>query len=107
MNDLSGSSFCPTETNRVDNVELRSLRARASQACNALLNLQIEIDDPATLYEQEAYRNKKRCAAFPFETGIRFRRKTDFFPEEDTTKCEDPLGSHFENENDFESKKNQ
>ncbi|GFV85088.1 uncharacterized protein TNCV_3320261 [Trichonephila clavipes] len=30
--------------------------------------------------------NKKRCAAFPFETGIRFRRKTDFFPEEDTTK---------------------
>ncbi|GFS70573.1 poly polymerase [Trichonephila clavipes] len=30
--------------------------------------------------------NKKRCAAFPFETGIHFRRKTDFFPEEDTTK---------------------
>ncbi|GFX99044.1 hypothetical protein TNCV_4809921 [Trichonephila clavipes] len=30
--------------------------------------------------------NKKRCAAVPFETGIHFRRKTDFFPEEDTTK---------------------
>ncbi|GFV66994.1 uncharacterized protein TNCV_356801 [Trichonephila clavipes] len=30
--------------------------------------------------------NKKRCAAFPFETGIHFRRRTDFFPEEDTTK---------------------
>ncbi|GFU71934.1 poly polymerase [Trichonephila clavipes] len=30
--------------------------------------------------------NKKRCAAFPFETGIHCRRKTDFFPEEDTTK---------------------
>ncbi|GFX19039.1 hypothetical protein TNCV_323431 [Trichonephila clavipes] len=30
--------------------------------------------------------NKKRCAAFPFETGIHFRQKTDFFPEEDTTK---------------------
>ncbi|GFW83071.1 poly polymerase [Trichonephila clavipes] len=30
--------------------------------------------------------NKKRCAAFPFETGIHFRRKTDFFSEEDTTK---------------------
>ncbi|GFW42815.1 hypothetical protein TNCV_474051 [Trichonephila clavipes] len=30
--------------------------------------------------------NKKRCAAFPFETRIHFRRKTDFFPEEDTTK---------------------
>ncbi|GFX10332.1 poly polymerase [Trichonephila clavipes] len=30
--------------------------------------------------------NKKRCAAFPFETGFHFRRKTDFFPEEDTTK---------------------
>ncbi|GFU35885.1 hypothetical protein TNCV_4030001 [Trichonephila clavipes] len=30
--------------------------------------------------------NKMRCAAFPFETGIHFRRKTDFFPEEDTTK---------------------
>ncbi|GFU16384.1 poly polymerase [Trichonephila clavipes] len=30
--------------------------------------------------------NKTRCAAFPFETGIHFRRKTDFFPEEDTTK---------------------
>ncbi|GFV96317.1 uncharacterized protein TNCV_2868961 [Trichonephila clavipes] len=30
--------------------------------------------------------NKMRCAAFPFETGIDFRRKTDFFPEEDTTK---------------------
>ncbi|GFV70703.1 hypothetical protein TNCV_2022671 [Trichonephila clavipes] len=30
--------------------------------------------------------NKKRCAAFPFETGIHHRRKTDFFPEEDTTK---------------------
>ncbi|GFW09141.1 poly polymerase [Trichonephila clavipes] len=30
--------------------------------------------------------NKKRCAAFPIETGIHFRRKTDFFPEEDTTK---------------------
>ncbi|GFV55103.1 poly polymerase [Trichonephila clavipes] len=30
--------------------------------------------------------NKKRCAAFPFETGIHFRRKTDFFTEEDTTK---------------------
>ncbi|GFV90448.1 angiotensin-converting enzyme [Trichonephila clavipes] len=30
--------------------------------------------------------NKKRCAAFPFETGIHFRRKSDFFPEEDTTK---------------------
>ncbi|GFX49345.1 poly polymerase [Trichonephila clavipes] len=29
--------------------------------------------------------NKKRCAAFPFETGIHFWRKTDFFPEEDTT----------------------
>ncbi|GFX24127.1 hypothetical protein TNCV_2436201 [Trichonephila clavipes] len=28
---------------------------------------------------------KKRCAAFPFETGIHYRRKTDFFPEEDTT----------------------
>ncbi|GFV94560.1 hypothetical protein TNCV_3826271 [Trichonephila clavipes] len=27
-----------------------------------------------------------RCAAFPFETGIHFRRKTDFSPEEDTTK---------------------
>ncbi|GFU15648.1 hypothetical protein TNCV_1294911 [Trichonephila clavipes] len=25
------------------------------------------------------------CAALPFETGIHFRRKTDFFPEEDTT----------------------
>ncbi|GFU22374.1 hypothetical protein TNCV_5139381 [Trichonephila clavipes] len=30
--------------------------------------------------------NKMRGAAFPFETGIYFRRKTDFFPEEDTTK---------------------
>ncbi|GFW76433.1 hypothetical protein TNCV_1582121 [Trichonephila clavipes] len=30
--------------------------------------------------------NKKRCAACPFETGIHFRRKIDFFPEEDTTK---------------------
>ncbi|GFV52820.1 hypothetical protein TNCV_2874911 [Trichonephila clavipes] len=30
--------------------------------------------------------NKKRCAAVPFETGIHFRRKTDFFPEEDRTK---------------------
>ncbi|GFS64315.1 hypothetical protein TNCV_3955181 [Trichonephila clavipes] len=30
--------------------------------------------------------NKKSCAAFPFETGIHFRRKTDFFPEEDTNK---------------------
>ncbi|GFW04710.1 poly polymerase [Trichonephila clavipes] len=30
--------------------------------------------------------NKMRCAAFPFETGIHFRRKTDFFPEEDTAK---------------------
>ncbi|GFV00730.1 hypothetical protein TNCV_1385491 [Trichonephila clavipes] len=30
--------------------------------------------------------NKMRCSAFPFETGIHFRRKTDFFPEEDTTK---------------------
>ncbi|GFT41864.1 hypothetical protein TNCV_1667201 [Trichonephila clavipes] len=29
--------------------------------------------------------NKKRCAAVPFETGIHFRRKTDFFHEEDTT----------------------
>ncbi|GFY12669.1 hypothetical protein TNCV_2448601 [Trichonephila clavipes] len=29
--------------------------------------------------------NKRRCAAFPFKTGIHFRRKTDFFPEEDTT----------------------
>ncbi|GFW12190.1 transposable element Tcb2 transposase [Trichonephila clavipes] len=29
--------------------------------------------------------NKKRCAAVPFETGIYFRRKTDFFPEENTT----------------------
>ncbi|GFV31760.1 hypothetical protein TNCV_2098191 [Trichonephila clavipes] len=28
----------------------------------------------------------KRYAAVPFETGIHFRRKTDFFPEEDTTK---------------------
>ncbi|GFV89159.1 transposable element Tcb2 transposase [Trichonephila clavipes] len=30
--------------------------------------------------------NKKRFAAVPFETGIHFRRKTDFFPEEDATK---------------------
>ncbi|GFU03187.1 hypothetical protein TNCV_2720851 [Trichonephila clavipes] len=30
--------------------------------------------------------NKMRCAAFPFETGIHFKRKTDFFPEEGTTK---------------------
>ncbi|GFW49652.1 hypothetical protein TNCV_2844321 [Trichonephila clavipes] len=29
--------------------------------------------------------NKKGCAAFPFETGIHYRRKTDFFPEEDIT----------------------
>ncbi|GFY32446.1 uncharacterized protein TNCV_3559541 [Trichonephila clavipes] len=29
--------------------------------------------------------NSKRCAAFPFDTGINFRRKTDLFPEEDTT----------------------
>ncbi|GFU87865.1 hypothetical protein TNCV_964211 [Trichonephila clavipes] len=29
--------------------------------------------------------NKKRCTAFPFETGIHYRRKTDFLPEEDTT----------------------
>ncbi|GFT87483.1 putative transposable element [Trichonephila clavipes] len=29
--------------------------------------------------------NKKRCTDFPFETRIHFRRKTDFFPEEDTT----------------------
>ncbi|GFU22626.1 hypothetical protein TNCV_1305001 [Trichonephila clavipes] len=29
--------------------------------------------------------NKKRCAAFSFVTGIHFRRKTDFLPEEDTT----------------------
>ncbi|GFY31014.1 hypothetical protein TNCV_4359211 [Trichonephila clavipes] len=30
--------------------------------------------------------NKKRCAAVPFKTGIHFRQKPDFFPEEDTTK---------------------
>ncbi|GFS73391.1 hypothetical protein TNCV_1101301 [Trichonephila clavipes] len=30
--------------------------------------------------------NKMRCAAVPFEKGIHYRRKTDFFPEEDTTK---------------------
>ncbi|GFX10984.1 hypothetical protein TNCV_512441 [Trichonephila clavipes] len=30
--------------------------------------------------------HKRRCAAFSFETGIHFRRKTDFFPEENTTK---------------------
>ncbi|GFY00472.1 hypothetical protein TNCV_1665111 [Trichonephila clavipes] len=30
--------------------------------------------------------NKMKCAAFSFETGIHFKRKTDFFPEEDTTK---------------------
>ncbi|GFU53801.1 hypothetical protein TNCV_4254201 [Trichonephila clavipes] len=29
--------------------------------------------------------NKQRCAAFPVVTGIHFRRKTDFFPEEDIT----------------------
>ncbi|GFW68038.1 hypothetical protein TNCV_1617991 [Trichonephila clavipes] len=29
--------------------------------------------------------NKKRCAAVSFETGIHFRRKTDFFREEDIT----------------------
>ncbi|GFX61695.1 uncharacterized protein TNCV_2591381 [Trichonephila clavipes] len=29
--------------------------------------------------------NKKRCAAVPFETGIHFWRKTDFFHEENTT----------------------
>ncbi|GFX48416.1 hypothetical protein TNCV_4614121 [Trichonephila clavipes] len=28
--------------------------------------------------------NKKRCAAFPFETGIHFRRKTNFFPQDRT-----------------------
>ncbi|GFV73209.1 poly polymerase [Trichonephila clavipes] len=37
--------------------------------------------------------NKKRCAAVPFETGIHFRRKTDFFPEEDTTKSYSGLES--------------
>ncbi|GFW11556.1 hypothetical protein TNCV_3810751 [Trichonephila clavipes] len=31
MNDLSGSLFLPTETGRVDNVELRCQRAGASQ----------------------------------------------------------------------------
>ncbi|GFU34561.1 hypothetical protein TNCV_1992931 [Trichonephila clavipes] len=31
MNDLSGSSFFPTETGRIDNAERRSPRARASQ----------------------------------------------------------------------------
>ncbi|GFW32381.1 hypothetical protein TNCV_675401 [Trichonephila clavipes] len=29
---------------------------------------------------------RRGCAASPFETGFHFRRKTDFFPEEDTTK---------------------
>ncbi|GFY10825.1 hypothetical protein TNCV_1123471 [Trichonephila clavipes] len=29
--------------------------------------------------------DKKGYAAFPFKTGIHYRRKTDFFPEEDTT----------------------
>ncbi|GFU70854.1 hypothetical protein TNCV_1005341 [Trichonephila clavipes] len=29
--------------------------------------------------------NKKECAASPFETGIHYRRKTDFFPQEDTS----------------------
>ncbi|GFX73117.1 hypothetical protein TNCV_4501961 [Trichonephila clavipes] len=33
-----------------------------------------------------AYNKMRCCEAFPFETGIHFRRKTDFFPEEDTTK---------------------
>ncbi|GFV03191.1 hypothetical protein TNCV_4017881 [Trichonephila clavipes] len=33
-----------------------------------------------------AYNKMRGCAVFPFETGIHFRRKTDFFPEEDTTK---------------------
>ncbi|GFS81047.1 hypothetical protein TNCV_1223361 [Trichonephila clavipes] len=29
------------------------------------------------------YQEEVRC--FPFQTGIHYRRKTDFFPEEDTT----------------------
>ncbi|GFS49229.1 HTH_Tnp_Tc3_2 domain-containing protein [Trichonephila clavipes] len=44
--------------------------------------------------------NKKRCAAFPFETGIHFRRKTDFFPEEGTTKSYsgfEPTRKHLDN----------
>ncbi|GFW82255.1 poly polymerase [Trichonephila clavipes] len=54
--------------------------------------------------------NKKRCAAFPFETGIHFRRKTDFLPEEDTTKSysgfePEPTGLQAEGSNFFQEKR--
>ncbi|GFW53377.1 hypothetical protein TNCV_3927561 [Trichonephila clavipes] len=38
MNDLSGSSFFPTETGRIDSVERVSLRAGAPQSEKSRLN---------------------------------------------------------------------
>ncbi|GFT84599.1 uncharacterized protein TNCV_714421 [Trichonephila clavipes] len=60
--------------------ELR--RALLDEWCNIP---QDQIDNLILSMPRRSY-NKKRCAAVPFETGIHFRRKTDFFPEEDTTK---------------------
>ncbi|GFW91147.1 transposable element Tc1 transposase [Trichonephila clavipes] len=49
MNDLSGSSFFPTETGRVDNVELMSLRAGASQLVTLLLAFLMRLDNGGKL----------------------------------------------------------
>ncbi|GFY32947.1 hypothetical protein TNCV_2876961 [Trichonephila clavipes] len=48
---------------------------------NVNFNVRCTFSEKLLLTEQD-----EGSAAFPFETGIHFRRKTDFFPEEDTTK---------------------
>ncbi|GFS84010.1 hypothetical protein TNCV_2364171 [Trichonephila clavipes] len=76
----SGSSFTPTSLGREDNIEVwRTPRAPALQFFQSCERNKHELKMMIPAY------NKKECADFLFETGIHYRRKTDFFPEEDTT----------------------
>ncbi|GFT86823.1 hypothetical protein TNCV_4163951 [Trichonephila clavipes] len=40
---------------------------------------------PPTSLVDDPSKQQERVRCFPFETGIRYRRKTDFFPEESTS----------------------
>ncbi|GFW65958.1 uncharacterized protein TNCV_587841 [Trichonephila clavipes] len=58
MNALSGSSFLPTETGCVDNVELRSPRAGASHWCpTRFTNGQLNFPNTEVQMHAECYRN--------------------------------------------------
>ncbi|GFX69362.1 uncharacterized protein TNCV_3866401 [Trichonephila clavipes] len=89
----SSSYDNPTPLARADTSRDVLPRGGASQWCPTKFNL----------YDPEI-RNARRFTVWPKVYLSGSENVTEFLEGID---CEDPLGSHFDNENNFESKKNQ